>query len=142
VSTGLDYFAEATANRDYPAITALAAKGFPVSGDDRRGGQIPIRTERAVVGWRGPAVARRLSVDKPPQHRRHLLHDDGEMIEEGRRVSPRRLDRRIVGRDHDRKEAYPGYRQNQAKQRSKTGCRYSGHHKTETLRGALNKRHT
>jgi len=67
---------------------------------------MPIGTERVVVGWRGSAVARRLYVDKPPQHRRHLLHYDGEMIEEGRRISPRRLDRRIVGRDYDRKEAF------------------------------------
>ena len=107
-ATCLDDFSEAAANRDYPAITALAVKGLPVGGDDRRGGQIPIRTERAIVGWRGSAIARRLSVDKQPQHRRHLLHDDGEMIEEGRRVSPRRLDRRIVGRDHDRKRGLSG----------------------------------
>ena len=38
---GLDDLAEATANRDYPAVAAIVAKGFPVSGDDGRGGQIP-----------------------------------------------------------------------------------------------------
>ena len=38
---GLDDLAEATANRDHPAVPAVTAIGFPVGGNEGRGGQIP-----------------------------------------------------------------------------------------------------